>query len=334
MRGGWGGPSVGAGGAASQGSAAVAGGRGAAGARSPWRGAPAVPARREGPWGAGRHRGCPGGGDAGAGARRGRSEGGGVRAVGGGAPPVRSGRGPIRARRSRSRAARPLIRGRRRGRWGRERAVRPLTRGRTRPGRARRRAARPALGTGRLRAALRFRCGREADGPGGPGRWWLPGGALRGPGVRARAWPGVSAPVRGAGTTGPRRGAAPSAGPPEAGSAALRPVPHRARRRGEPVVQGVPGRCGARVVGGVVVQLPPPVVLVTGGLSPLLAHAPNCPPHGPDENGACGKSGGRATRRTACRVSRTERASETRDLLLCRPGRDRCHRSGASRRAG
>ncbi|CAM5370050.1 hypothetical protein SCANM124S_02601 [Streptomyces canus] len=72
---------------------------------------------------------------------------------------------------------------------------------------------------------------------------------------------------------------------------ALRAVPDRARRRGEAVVQGVRGRCGARVVGGVV-QLPPPVVLVTatGGCSPLLAHAPNCPPHRPYENGASRKS--------------------------------------------
>lgn len=72
---------------------------------------------------------------------------------------------------------------------------------------------------------------------------------------------------------------------------APRAVPDRARRRGEAVVQGVRGRCGARVVGGVV-QLPPPVVLVTatGGCSPLLAHAPNCPPHGRYENGASRKS--------------------------------------------
>lgn len=49
---------------------------------------------------------------------------------------------------------------------------------------------------------------------------------------------------------------------------------HRTRGRGEAVVEGV--GCGrrTRVVGGVVVQLPPPVVLVTGGPSPLLTHAP------------------------------------------------------------
>lgn len=77
----------------------------------------------------------------------------------------------------------------------------------------------------------------------------------------------------------------------EAQPSTPRPVPHRPRRRGEAIVQGVRGRCGARVVGGVV-QLPPPVVLVTatGGCSPLLAHAPNCPPHRPYENGASRKS--------------------------------------------
>jgi hypothetical protein len=63
----------------------------------------------------------------------------------------------------------------------------------------------------------------------------------------------------------------------------------RSGGRGEAVVQGVGGGRGPRVLGGVVVQLPPPVVLVTGGPSPLLAHAPNCPPRGPYENGASGK---------------------------------------------
>ncbi len=70
--------------------------------------------------------------------------------------------------------------------------------------------------------------------------------------------------------------------------------------RGESVVQGVRGARGPRVLGGVVVQLPPPVVLVTGGPTPLLAHAPDCPPHGPDENGASGKC---ATARVSNRES-------------------------------
>lgn len=65
---------------------------------------------------------------------------------------------------------------------------------------------------------------------------------------------------------------------------------HRSRRRGEPVVDGVPRGRRARVVRGVVVQLAPPVVLVTGRRSPLLAHAPNCPPRRPVGNGASGKS--------------------------------------------
>lgn len=61
---------------------------------------------------------------------------------------------------------------------------------------------------------------------------------------------------------------------------------HRTRGRGEAVVEGVGSGRRARVLGGVVVQLPPPVVLVTGGPSPLLAHVPDCPPRGPYENGA------------------------------------------------
>lgn len=65
----------------------------------------------------------------------------------------------------------------------------------------------------------------------------------------------------------------------------------RSRRRGEPVVEGVGRGRWSRVLGGVVVQLPPPVVVLTGGRLPLLAHAPNCPLVGPDENGASGKTG-------------------------------------------
>lgn len=78
----------------------------------------------------------------------------------------------------------------------------------------------------------------------------------------------------------------------------------RARRRGEPVVQGVARGRGPGVVGGVVVQLPPPVVLVTCGPLPLLAHALDCPPYGPVENGASAKSGGvfRRERRVRRRV--------------------------------
>lgn len=76
------------------------------------------------------------------------------------------------------------------------------------------------------------------------------------------------------------------------------------RRRGEAVVEGVGRRRGPRVPCGVVVQLPPPVVLLTGGLLPLLAHAPNCPPRRPDENGASGKTGHGVGRRTAIRNRR------------------------------
>ncbi|OAH11118.1 hypothetical protein STSP_54950 [Streptomyces jeddahensis] len=49
---------------------------------------------------------------------------------------------------------------------------------------------------------------------------------------------------------------------------------HRARCGGEAVLESVGRRGRARVPGGVVVQLPPPVVLVTGAPLPLLAHAP------------------------------------------------------------
>ena len=69
--------------------------------------------------------------------------------------------------------------------------------------------------------------------------------------------------------------------------------PHCPRRRSEPVVDGVARGRRPRVLRGVVVQLAPPVVLVTGRRSPLLAHAPNCPPHRPVGNGASGKSGAR-----------------------------------------
>ncbi|GAT83813.1 hypothetical protein STXM2123_4516 [Streptomyces sp. F-3] len=61
-------------------------------------------------------------------------------------------------------------------------------------------------------------------------------------------------------------------------------------RRGEAVVQGVGRGRGAGVPGGAVVQLPPPVVLVAGGPSPLLTHAPNCPLWEADENEASGKT--------------------------------------------
>jgi hypothetical protein len=51
---------------------------------------------------------------------------------------------------------------------------------------------------------------------------------------------------------------------------------------------------------------------VTGGLLPLLAHAPDCPPRRPVENGASGKTGQGAARRTACRVNhRTGMRTET-----------------------
>lgn len=76
------------------------------------------------------------------------------------------------------------------------------------------------------------------------------------------------------------------------------------RRRGEAVVEGVGRGRGPRVPRGVVVQLPPPVVLLTGGLLPLLAHAPNCPPRRPDENGASGKTGHGVGHRTAIRNRR------------------------------
>ena len=66
--------------------------------------------------------------------------------------------------------------------------------------------------------------------------------------------------------------------------------PHGPRRRREPVVDGVTRGRRPRVLRGVVVQLAPPVVLVTGRRSPLLAHAPNCPPRRPVGNGASGKS--------------------------------------------
>lgn len=254
------------------------------------------PGRRGlGGWG---NRGRPGGGERrGRGLPRtlrgrGRGRGGCGRRRGGGGRWRAAGplaRGPIGARHSRRRAARPPIRGRARGRRGRGRAGRPLTRGRTRPGRARRRAAWLLLGTGLLRAARRFRCGREARGPGGPGRGWLPGGALRGPGVHTGRGREVIGPGPGCRNHRLRAGV-PHRRPVRGAGPRLRPVPHRPRRRSEPVVEGIPSRCGARVVGGVVVQLPPPVVLVTGGPSPLLAHARNCPPHEPDENGACGKN--------------------------------------------
>jgi hypothetical protein len=81
--------------------------------------------------------------------------------------------------------------------------------------------------------------------------------------------------------------------------ACVQSVPERPRRRREPVVEGIGHGGGPRVLGGVVVQLPPPVVLVTGGLLPLLAHAPDCPPRRPVENGASGKTGQGAARRTA-----------------------------------
>ncbi len=79
------------------------------------------------------------------------------------------------------------------------------------------------------------------------------------------------------------------------------PAAHRPRCRGEPVVQGIGRGRVAGVAGGVVVQPPPPVVVLTGGPSPLLTHAPDCPPTEPYENGASGNSGGPVPRRTACR---------------------------------
>ncbi len=81
----------------------------------------------------------------------------------------------------------------------------------------------------------------------------------------------------------------------------VRAAAHRSRRGGEAVVQGIGRGRGAGVAGGVVVQLPPPVVVTTGGCSPLLTHAPDCPPTEPYENGASGNSGRPAPRRTACR---------------------------------
>ena len=131
------------------------------------------------------------------------------------------------------------------------------------------RAARPALGTGRLRAALRFRSGRAADGPGGPGAVVAPGGAA-GPGRPGGAWPGGH-------RLGPRcrnhrlRAWVPRRRPVRGAGPRLRPVPHRPRRRANWWSrERAPVRGPCR--GGVAVQLPPPVVLVTGGPSPLLAH--------------------------------------------------------------
>lgn len=63
-------------------------------------------------------------------------------------------------------------------------------------------------------------------------------------------------------------------GTPQVGTARVHP--HRPGGRREPVVQGIGRGGGPGVVGGVVVQLPPPIVLVTGVALPLLAHAPNC----------------------------------------------------------
>ncbi|MGX1116934.1 hypothetical protein RKD37_002297 [Streptomyces ambofaciens] len=92
--------------------------------------------------------------------------------------------------------------------------------------------------------------------------------------------------------------------------AGVRSAGHRAGRRGEAVVQGIRCGRGAGVVGGVVVQLSPPVVLRisgTGGPSPLLTHAPDCPPTEPDENGASENSGGPACagRRVGGRVEQS-----------------------------
>lgn len=119
-------------------------------------------------------------------------------------------------------------------------------------------------------------------------RAWL---SYTGPRLRARLTHTEPRPRLPLTSPGPRPGSSLTRPRLEAQPSTSRPVPHRPRRRGEAVVQGVRGRCGARVVGGVV-QLPPPVVLVTatGGRSPLLAHAPNCPPHRPYENGASRKS--------------------------------------------
>lgn len=97
---------------------------------------------------------------------------------------------------------------------------------------------------------------------------------------------------------------------------------HRSGGRGEAVVQGVDGGRGPRVLGGVVVQLPPPVVLATGGPSPLLAHAANCPPHGPYENGASGKC-------AAPRVS-NDFARDAREPAAAVPGETRRWPPGGS----
>ncbi len=113
------------------------------------------------------------------------------------------------------------------------------------------------------------------------GRWFP--GSTRGGRTRSK-WLGVGPGCR--------------AGPRDTRAHRTRPLvrrrhPHCPCRRGEPVVHGVGRDRGPRVLRGLVVQLAPPVVLVTGRRSPLLAHAPNCPPRGPDENGASGKSGAR-----------------------------------------